>query len=118
MKTPWRRILVLVGVPILVIVGALAAYTFVIMWQIHQVHQLCAEQRPGSPVSGIQAAIKSRGLWNGLTAYQFTREGGKGSYDEQTKTWDYAVPAPLTLGDTTCFISHNGTVVVSTKVFD
>lgn len=113
---PRQWTLLLVGVPIVGIVGAFAFYTFMIDWQVRQVEQLCKEIRPGTPVANIRPAIEKHHLWNGLVAYQFEQEGGKGSYTAQTKLWDYAVPASLTMGDTECFISHNGSVVVGTQV--
>lgn len=115
MKKRWRWVLVGL-IPILAVVGYVGFYTVAIIWQVHQVEQLCKEMRPGTPVANIRPAIERRGLWNGLSAYQFEHEGGKGSYDEKSKTWDYGIPAPLTLGDTECFISHDGSVVVHTEV--
>lgn len=70
----------------------------------------------GPPVAKIRPAIEKHGLWNGLVAYQFDHDGGKGYYRDQTKMWDYGVPAPMTLGDTECFIRHDGSVVVHTEV--
>jgi hypothetical protein len=84
--------------------------------ETHVMEELCKEMRPGTPVAKIRPAIEKHGLWNGLVAYQFDHEGGKGYYREQTKTWDYGVPSPMTLGDTECFISHDGSVVVHTEV--
>ena len=81
-------------------------------WQVHQVEELCKKMLPGTPVAKIRPAIEKHGLWNGLVAYQFDHEGGRGYYREQTKTWDYGVPPPMTLGDTECFTSHDGSVVV------
>ena len=113
MEKPWRLVLILSSVAI---VGYFGFLTFLIVWQVHQVEELCKEMRPGTPVAKIRPAIEKHGLWNGLVAYQFDHEGGKGSYSEQTKTWDYDVPAPMTLGDTECVISHDGSVVVHTEV--
>jgi hypothetical protein len=111
-KKQWRWVLVLSSLPILGVVGYIAFPILMIGRQVHQVEELCKEMRPGTPVAKIRSAIENHGLWNGLVAYQFEHDGGKGYYREQTKTWDYGVPAPMTLGDTQCFISHDGSVVV------
>ena len=112
----WHWAWFVIGVPIVGFLGFAAFYIFMIWWQVHQVEQLCKEVRPGTPVANIRPAIERHHLWNGLVAYQFDHDGGKGSYTEQTKLWDYGVPAILTLGDTECFISHDGSVVVHTEV--
>jgi hypothetical protein len=116
LKKPWRLVLIMSSVVIVGVVGYFGYLTFLIGWQVHQVEELCKEMRPGTPVAKIRPAIEKHGLWNGLVAYQFDHEGGRGNYREQTKTWDYGVPAPMTLGDTQCFISHDGSVVVHTEV--
>jgi hypothetical protein len=41
-----------------------------------------------------------------------------GLYDEKTKTWNIFIPAGTTLGDLTCAIEHNRSVVVRTVVMD
>ena len=112
----WHWAWFVIGVPFAGVVGYAVFLFSLTGWQVHQVEQLCKEMRPGTPVASIRPAIVKRHLWNSLVAYQFDHDGGKGSYTELTKTWDYGVPALMTLGDTECFISHDGSVVVSTQV--
>jgi len=100
LKKPRHWVLTLSSVVIVGVVGYFGILIHQIGWQVHQVEELCKEMRPGTPVAKIHPAIEKHGLWNGLVAYQFDHEGGRGYYREQTKTWDYGVPAPMTLGGT------------------
>ncbi|HET9331775.1 MAG TPA: hypothetical protein VFO23_14710, partial [Steroidobacteraceae bacterium] len=112
MKKFW--IWVTLGV-VVVFVGPMVAYTVAIEWQIHRVEQLCAEMKPGTPVSNVLPAIKKHGLYNSLVAYEFAHPEQRPP-DSATKISNYGVPATMTYGDVECAIWHDGSVVVAANV--
>jgi hypothetical protein len=110
MRIRWGWVILIGSIAV---IGLILSYPAAIFWEMHQVDQLCAELRPGTPYANIRQAIEKRGLWNPLVAYQFDHEDSRYQKDW---TWEIAVPAVMTLGDMECSITHNHGVVLFTEV--
>jgi hypothetical protein len=106
----WRTAYTWICVFLAVFITPVLLYIGYFLWDMHRVQQICAQLRPGSPVADIRRIVSHYGL------SQYLMDDGL--YDKKTKTWDIFIPTGTTLGDLTCAIEHNRTVVVRTVVLD
>ena len=101
---------VLVGVLLL----ALAAYIGYVVWDEHRLRSICSKMVPGMTVADARKIVEDGGL--GGWVRPMAGSNVPGVFDEKTKTWFFAVPAPTTVGDLVCGVTHDGRVVLSAEV--
>jgi hypothetical protein len=108
----WLRV-ILVAVALLgLLVVAYIGYCF---WDIHRIEGMCSEIRAGTTLTEARAIVTRAGLGK----YFLTLRGASapGIFEERSGTWVIVIPAPTTVGDIACVISHDGRIVKAAKVY-
>jgi hypothetical protein len=102
-----RRILT--AVIITVVVVPFVAFFGSLIWGIHDVRAFCRDIQPNMPLAALPALADKHGISK--------RWINQSAYSERTKSWFFFVPVEVTFGDTGCFVYHNKSVVLSTKMY-
>ena len=108
----WLRVVLLILAVVALPVVAYVGYSF---WDMHRLETMCSEIHAGATLAEARDIVTKAGLGQ----YFRTLKGSStpGIFDERSGLWEIAIPAPTTIGDMVCFISHDGKVVKETKVY-
>ncbi len=111
MAKPWAKIITGVLLTPLILFLAYFAYS---EWDMRRVKRICSEIQPGASLTDVRRIVADAGLEKFLAAPNGAADVGVRNNDSDT--WDIMIPAPTTLGDLTCFITHDGKTVIRTEV--
>jgi hypothetical protein len=108
----WLRV-ALVAIAILAL--PVVAYVGYSLWDIHRLERMCSKIQPGVTLAEARDIVTRAGLG------QYFRKAEKASppgvFDQRSGLWEIAIPAPTTIGDMVCFISHDGRTVKAAQVY-
>jgi hypothetical protein len=91
------------------------AYIGYCFWDIYRLERMCSEIPAGATLAEARGIVTRAGLGK----YFLTLAGASapGIFEERSGSWVIVIPAPTTVGDIACVISHDGRTVKSAKVY-
>lgn len=97
------------GIVIVVFISFIVWSMAMIALNVKQVRDICSDIQPGFSIEKAEAIVKS----HGITDTRFERSLLK---DEEKNIYIWLIPAERTLGEYTCFITHNEKMILSTEM--
>jgi hypothetical protein len=96
---------VMLGIPLAYIAVQLAATVY----DRHRVQSMCAKLVPGTTLKDVRRIVAAAGVRSLLPPEN--AEGTLGDYDASERSWFYAIPVTMEMGDERCGIYSDGHVV-------